>query len=45
MAKLYWRIKRNGKWTWRAASEQFLKHIEGAIQLYGIDVMLVEEEE
>ena len=19
MAKLYWRIKRNGKWTWKAA--------------------------
>jgi len=21
MAKLYWRVKRNGKWTWLAATE------------------------
>jgi len=20
MAKLYWRVKKNGKWTWKAAS-------------------------
>jgi len=23
MAKLYWRIKKNGKWTWRAAEELY----------------------
>jgi len=22
MAKLYWRVKRDGKWTWRAANEK-----------------------
>jgi hypothetical protein len=21
MAKLYWRVKRNGKWTWRSAGK------------------------
>lgn len=21
MAKLYWRVKKNGKWTWTAAAE------------------------
>jgi len=22
MAKLYWRVKRNGKWTWLAATDR-----------------------
>ena len=25
MAKLYWRVKRNGKWTWRPANVKFTK--------------------
>ena len=52
MAKLYWRIKRNGKWTWIACSEQFLEHITDVLEKYGIprdeDFVLqplVEEEE
>jgi len=26
MAKLYWRIKKNGKWTWKAANFICIKH-------------------
>jgi len=36
MAKLYWRIKKNGKWTWRPCSKQFLDHIEPILDMYGI---------
>lgn len=25
MAKLYWRIKKNGKWTWKAAKDSIDK--------------------
>ena len=25
MAKLYWRVKKNGKWTWRAATAEQLR--------------------
>jgi hypothetical protein len=25
MAKLYWRVKRDGKWTWQAANVKFSK--------------------
>jgi len=31
MAKLYWRLKKNGKWTWRAAEA-----------IYEEDIILVE---
>ena len=34
--KLYWRIKKNGKWTWAPASEQFLESIKHVLDMYGI---------
>ena len=36
--KLYWRYKKDGKWTWRPASKEFLAAIEDALDLYGIDI-------
>ena len=35
---LYWRLKIDGKWTWRPVSKQFLDAIENALDLYGIDL-------
>ena len=29
MAKLYWRIKRDGKWTWVAATPENTKYSQG----------------
>jgi len=45
MAKLYWRVKLNGKWTWRSATvidehTPYLTVVE-----YDIDVCIPEEEE
>jgi len=37
MAKLYWRIKKNGKWTWRACSKQFMDNIDDVMTVYGIE--------
>jgi hypothetical protein len=34
--KLYWRYKKNGKWTWRPASLQFLESIKHVTDMYGI---------
>ena len=48
MAKLYWRVKVNGKWTWRPASPQFIRAIEETLDVYGIDIdhpLFLEEEE
>jgi hypothetical protein len=28
MAKLYWRIKRDGKWTWAASTPENTKYVE-----------------
>ena len=28
MAKLYWRVKRNGKWTWRPAEHEPLDPVD-----------------
>ncbi len=28
MAKLYWRVKRDGKWTWRPATVVEVKYVE-----------------
>lgn len=43
MAKLYWRIKVNGKWTWRAASIDTMN--KGYLIVQRIDDHLMEEEE
>jgi len=40
MAKLYWRVKMNGKWTWRPACLNMI-HTEGHV----IDCNCVQEEE
>jgi len=45
MAKLYWRVKKNGKWTWRPATvidehTPYLTVVE-----HDIDVCIPEEEE
>jgi len=40
MAKLYWRIKKNGKWTWRPAE---ICHFD--ITDETIEVIRLEEEE
>ncbi len=44
MAKLYWRVKKNGKWTWQPANvhEQQLRKVVG---LPAIDVTILLEEE
>ena len=41
MAKLYWRVKRDGKWTWKAAEAMFIKHHTGDVW----EVYPLEEEE
>jgi len=47
MAKLYWRVKRDGKWTWKSAEEvQRFLDAEGTLWVYtdeGIESL--EEEE
>lgn len=40
MAKLYWRVKRNGKWTWRPADMAPIA-LDGWIRVYNFE----EEEE
>ena len=40
MAKLYWRVKRNGKWTWKPARRDDCKC--GKLNIYSPDL---EEEE
>jgi hypothetical protein len=42
MAKLYWRVKRNGKWTWRPANVKFEKTNDVTNNLW---VEIVTEEE
>jgi hypothetical protein len=43
MAKLYWRIKKNGKWTWRPAIEYLaMRDSKKRTVQY---TLLVEEEE
>ncbi len=34
MAKLYWRIKRNGKWTWEAATPDNTKYEGDGLPYY-----------
>lgn len=41
MARLYWRVKKNGKWTWTPATLQNTKGIEG----YDPEYAYYEEEE
>jgi len=40
MAKLYWRVKRDGKWTWRAAK---IDNVFGTMN--GAQYVVVMEEE
>ena len=41
MAKLYWRVKINGKWNWRPAKTLVLN---GRITIFDYEKMLEEEE-
>ena len=46
--RLYWRYKKDGKWTWRAASPQFIEAIKDTLDIYGIEMdhpLFLEEEE
>lgn len=43
MAKLYWRIKKNGKWTWVAVTDKNSRHPGGSNKL--LHGYYVEEEE
>ena len=43
MAKLYWRVKKNGKWTWRPAIVVDHVYIQGH-NCYGKTVLTEEEE-
>jgi len=36
MAKLYWRVKRNGKWTWRPAKVSW-KLDDPTIEVYKLE--------
>ena len=42
MAKLYWRVKKNGKWTWRPA--QVLEKTTYRVFVENYDPLLEEEE-
>ena len=43
MAKLYWRVKRNDKWTWRPVNVNFAKLNEVTGNLW-IEIIQEEEE-
>jgi len=45
MAKLYWRVKRGGKWTWRAADVVDMSYHEGHGKYTTHVLQLTEEEE
>ena len=45
MAKLYWRVKRDGKWTWRAADVVDMSYSEGHGKYTTHVLQLTEEEE
>jgi hypothetical protein len=32
MTKLYWRVKRNGKWTWVAAQDVQVDQVKGVLR-------------
>ena len=42
MAKLYWRVKRNGKWTWRSATYD---EVSGKVIQIPPEIQLLESEE
>jgi len=42
MARLYWRVKINGKWTWRAAEQRPYVNDEG--RKFIVAALLEEEE-
>ncbi len=43
MAKLYWRVKKNGRWTWKPALVVDHVYMEG-FQQYGKTVLLEDDE-
>ncbi len=43
MAKLYWRIKKNGKWTWRPAQVRMRRHLPDGKYLQ-VNLVKLEEE-
>ena len=43
MAKLYWRVKRNGKWTWKPA--MVIVNNAVSVTAYTLDRQIEEEEE
>jgi len=45
MAKLYWRVKRDGKWTWIAATDSNTMEDGKAMELFIPALFYVEEEE
>ena len=45
MAKLYWRVKRNGKWTWRPANVVQDNHLVTWVRNWKMDPSAKEEEE
>ncbi len=44
MAKLYWRVKRDGKWTWLAADEHNTLIVRGITKVTSIMYRCGEEE-
>ena len=44
MAKLYWRVKRDGKWTWEAATESNTHEDDDIMELVRALRYVVEEE-
>ena len=45
MAKLYWRVKRDGKWTWIAATDSNTMEDDKIMELSVPALFYVEEEE
>jgi len=43
MAKLYWRVKKNGKWTWKPA--MVIVNNAVSVTAYTLDRQIEEEEE
>ena len=48
--KLYWRYKKDGKWTWTPAKWEHVKNLEPVAEIYAgarssVDVKLYEKEE
>jgi len=44
MAKLYWRVKRNGKWTWRPANVRVTGKLNVSGKFAWVEIVQEEEE-